>query len=388
MMRIALIVWTGAVVAITVFEAANAGKRLTWNEVVAVTVLSTQRRRKLENVNLADRAAYARRRQMDTPQQVVIVGGAGFGGPNRSPCLKTDAGPGDADRPESFHLTVEGVTTSEKGRLIVSYRLWGCLLLTVGVVGQTPVYGQKIQEVQSESAASANGPIAEPKPALDLVRVEQLIFTGTNQFRTQEKRGPLKTNPQLAGAGQAFAEYLAHTDKFSHTADGKEPWDRTTKAGYQHCIILENIAYEYNSAGFTAEALADDFVHGWENSPGHRKNMLDPDVQDIGVGLARSSRTGRYYAVQDFGRPKSAMITFKVFNRTDIPVTYTIDGQTCTASPDYTITYERSRPPELRFPWGDKVNVTEAARKVFRPASGASYTIRTTKGDAVTVDSQ
>ena len=150
--------------------------------------------------------------------------------------------------------------------------------------------------------------------------------------------------------------------------------------------VLENIAYEYNSAGFTAEALAGDCVRGWENSPGHRKNMLDPDVQDIGVGLARSSRTGRYYAVQDFGRPKSAMITFKVSNRTDTPVAYTIDGQTFTASPGYTITYERCRPPELRFQWGDKANVTEAARKVFRPASGASYTIRTTEGDAVTVD--
>jgi hypothetical protein len=91
--------------------------------------------------------------------------------------------------------------------------------------------------------------------------------------------------------------------------------------------------------------------------------------------------------VQDFGRPKSAMITFKVSNRTDTPVTYTIDCQTCTASPGYTITYERSRPPELRFPWSDKVKVTEAASKVFHPASGATYTIRTTEGDAVTVDS-
>jgi hypothetical protein len=81
------------------------------------------------------------------------------------------------------------------------------------------------------------------------------------------------------------------------------------------------------------------------------------------------------------------MITFTVSNRTEIPVTYTIDGQTFTASPGYTITYERSRPPELRFPWGDKVNVTEAARKLFRPASGAGYAIRTTDGDAITVDS-
>jgi uncharacterized protein YkwD len=266
--------------------------------------------------------------------------------------------------------------------------LWGCTLLTVCVLGQASAYGQRIQEVQSESADPGKGFIAEPKPALDLDRVKSLIFAGTNQFRTQEKRVPLKTNPQLAEAAQVFAEYLAETDKFSHTADGKEPWGRTTKAGYQNCIILENIAYEYNSAGFTAEALAGDCVRGWENSPGHRKNMLDPDVQDIGVGLARSSRTGRYYAVQDFGRPKSAMITFKVSNRTDTPVTYTIDGQTYTASPGYTITHERCRPPELRFPWGDKVNVTEAARKVFHPTTGASYTIHTTDGDAVTVNSQ
>ena len=138
----------------------------------------------------------------------------------------------------------------------MSYLLWGCLLLTVCVAGQTRVYGQRIQEVQSESADPGNGPIAEPKPALDLARIEHLIFTGTNLFRTQEKRAPLKINPELAGAAQAFAEYLAHTDKFSHTADGKEPWDRTTKVGYQNCIILENIAYEYNSAGFTAEVLA------------------------------------------------------------------------------------------------------------------------------------
>jgi uncharacterized protein YkwD len=252
--------------------------------------------------------------------------------------------------------------------------------VTACIVGQAHVYGQRIQEVQSESADRGNGPIAEPNLGLDLTHVELLVFIGTNQFRTQGKCAPLKTNPQLAEAAQAFAEYLAHTDKFSHTADGKEPWDRTTKTGYQHCIILENIAYEYNSAGFTAEALAGDFVRGWENSPGHRKNMLDPDVQDIGVGLARSSRTGRYYAVQDFGRPASAMITFKVSDRIDTPVTYTVDGQTFTASPGYTMTYERSRPPELRFPWSEKAKVTQAARRVYRPASGASYTIRTTKG--------
>ncbi len=260
--------------------------------------------------------------------------------------------------------------------------------MAVCVVGQTTAYGQKIQEFHTESVDPGNGPITEAKPAVDLKRVEQQIFSGTNKFRTQEKRGALKWNSELAVSAKSFAEYLASTDKFSHTADGKEPWDRTAKAGYKHCIVLENIAYEYDSDGFTAESLAGDCVVGWENSPGHRRNLLDPDVQDIGIGLARSSRTGRYYAVQDFGRPQSAMITFKVSDRIDTPVKYTIDGQACVVNPRETITYERSRPPVLLFTWDAKTSGTEADRKEFRPTNGASYTVRMTQENAVTVDSR
>jgi uncharacterized protein YkwD len=268
----------------------------------------------------------------------------------------------------------------------MSNRLWASALLAICLFCHTSAYAQKVHELQGESTEPGKGSDAAPQSDVDVGRTKELIFSRTNQFRAQEKRAALKTNPQLTEAAQAFAQYLAQSDKFSHTADGKEPWDRTAKAGYQHCIILENIAYEYSSAGFTTEDLASRFVTGWENSPGHRRNLLDPDVQDIGVGLARSSRTGRYYAVQDFGRPKSAMITFKVTNRLNHPVAYTLDGQRYAASPGYTITYERCRPVQLRFSWGEKENVTPAAKEVFQPTNNASYTIHTEEGDRVTVD--
>ncbi len=35
-----------------------------------------------------------------------------------------------------------------------------------------------------------------------------------------------------------------------------------------------------------------------------RKNMLAPEVTETGVAVARSGKTGRYYAVQMFGRPR------------------------------------------------------------------------------------
>jgi uncharacterized protein YkwD len=270
----------------------------------------------------------------------------------------------------------------------MSFQLRHSVLLTICVMSQSAVYGQRIQEIHTESAQAETDPIEAPNPALDLKRVRQLIFKKTNEFRTGEKRTLLKSNPELDKAAKDFAEYLAETDKFSHTADGQEPWDRTAKAGYEHAIVLENIAYEYNSEGFTAEELAKDCEHGWENSPGHRKNLLDADVQDIGIALARSSRTGRYYAVQDFGRPKSATITFKVSNRIETPVKYTVDGQKQTAGPLQTITHERSRPPELRFSWDEKVKVTPAAKMTFHPANGTSFTIRMTDDDEITIESK
>ena len=45
-------------------------------------------------------------------------------------------------------------------------------------------------------------------------------------------------------------------------------------------------------------------VEGWERSAAHRKNMLDRDATEIGVAVAHSPRTGRYYGVQVFGRPR------------------------------------------------------------------------------------
>jgi hypothetical protein len=95
--------------------------------------------------------------------------------------------------------------------------------------------------------------------------------------------------------------------------------------------------------------------------------MLDPDVQEIGVGVARSIKTGRYYAVQDFGRPHSAAISFKIHNTSDVPIKYDIDGQSLSVQPGYTITYERCRPPELRFQWPADATVTPDAKESVPP---------------------
>jgi len=105
------------------------------------------------------------------------------------------------------------------------------------------------------------------------------------------------------------------------------------------------------------------------------KNLLDPDLFDIGVGLAQSSKTGRYYAVQDFGRPKAKTIAFKITNDAKSTIHYTVDGKSFSLDPHYTVTHQRCRPPELDF--RDVQSKGEKAdEETFHPRTGAHYVVR------------
>jgi uncharacterized protein YkwD len=142
--------------------------------------------------------------------------------------------------------------------------------------------------------------------AADLPAVERSVIEGTNRFRQSQGLGPVHTDSMLDRAARDFAQYLAATDRFEHTADGRTPAGRAQAKGYEYCLVAENIAYEFSSRGFTTAALANGLVDGWIKSPGHRKNMLDARAVDTGVAVVQSVHTGRFYAVQMFGRRRAA----------------------------------------------------------------------------------
>jgi uncharacterized protein YkwD len=226
-------------------------------------------------------------------------------------------------------------------------------------------------------AASAQA--AETKTAGDkspnLTDVVERLISRTHAFRQQEGRPPVAPNPQLTAAAQDFATFMARTGQFSHTADGQTPEVRAKTHGYDPCLIAENIAYQRHPGGFTAEALAQGFFEGWQHSPDHRKNMLDPAVTETGVGVAQREQTSDYYAVQLFGRPTSQQIEFQLTNHTDATITYTIESHTFPLPPRTTRTHQQCRPPEVTFQWPGTQEPT-----TIHPNQGDRYTI--VRGDA------
>ena len=159
----------------------------------------------------------------------------------------------------------------------------------------------------------------------DLARVTSIVIEGTNRFRQEHRLAPLEADAKLSAAARDFADFMARTDKYGHTADDLGPLERAKRHGYAYCSLAENIGYQFRSGGFKTPAeLADGFVEGWKRSPGHRRNMMERDATEIGIAVARSAKSGRYYGVQLFGRPASNIIEFAVANESEQRVEYRI----------------------------------------------------------------
>ena len=218
--------------------------------------------------------------------------------------------------------------------------------------------------------AEAAPPVRGP-PRADPAAVAALVTQRTNTLRAANKLPALHVSRTLADAAQRFAEYMASTEHYGHEADGRRPADRALAQGYEYCIVAENIGYQFSSRGFATEELAERLVEGWEQSPEHRFNMLHPQVVDIGVGIARSERTRRYFGVQMFGRPKSESTRFEIANRSDAAIRYELDNEAFTLPPRVTRTHQGCFSGALRVMWPDG-----PTSPGFQPRDGARYAVQ------------
>ena len=128
------------------------------------------------------------------------------------------------------------------------------------------------------------------------------VLNLVNAQRQQNSCGPLAANAKLQNAAQKHAVDMAVQDYFEHTGkNGSTPGDRITAEGYAFSTWAENIA----AGSSTPQAVMD----SWMNSPGHRANILNCNLTEIGIGyyyLANDTGTvnWNHYWVQVFGRPQ------------------------------------------------------------------------------------
>jgi len=138
----------------------------------------------------------------------------------------------------------------------------------------------------------------------------------TNELRASAGLKELSKNDSLNKAATDFAHFMLAESKYGHRADGRRPAERAEIAGYDYCVVRENIAYRVDPDRPDASAVAQDFFDGWKESEGHRENMLGEHISETGVAVVSNDGV-TFYAVQMFGRPASAKFKIQIKNETN-----------------------------------------------------------------------
>lgn len=108
-------------------------------------------------------------------------------------------------------------------------------------------------------------------------------------IRKSSGLAPLEPDTQLERAAKQQAEFMAAAGKMEHTTGrGKDFLTRVRGQGIE-VAAAENIAY----GRFGMDGL----FSAWVNSPGHRRNMLDPRFSRFGLASAKGEGDRRYWAL-------------------------------------------------------------------------------------------
>lgn len=105
-----------------------------------------------------------------------------------------------------------------------------------------------------------------------------------NAYRRKNGLKPLRLNVALTEAAKAHSRDLAKWDRISHFgSDGSNPWDRVKRAGFNAKVAAENVG--------TGQTSIDEVMKGWQTSPGHNKNLLLADADQMGIALVQDPKT-------------------------------------------------------------------------------------------------
>jgi uncharacterized protein YkwD len=135
---------------------------------------------------------------------------------------------------------------------------------------------------------------------LDLAFASEIVEL-TNQTRLANGLNPVTENQALVASAQGYADLHAHVspDRLDHNLNGSTLDSRIEAEGYAGWTFLaENLVWGSADPSLSpAEA-----VQQWLDSPAHRDNLLNPTVNEIGVGCYVSAAQQPFrICVQDFG---------------------------------------------------------------------------------------
>jgi len=185
-------------------------------------------------------------------------------------------------------------------------------------------FGQSADYYQISAEEFLNSDIVHERftsDEIDETRLEATIFHCVNQVRRQHQLTEFKFHPRLNQIARAHSKEMAELNYFSHQSPIKK--NETMIQRFRNAQtnwsgqLAENIAVSYTKSSLlsgyfpgeienypydTCLEFAKNILDKWLASAGHRKNILNPQLKRMAIGVARGRLNGldAIYVTQNF----------------------------------------------------------------------------------------
>lgn len=142
---------------------------------------------------------------------------------------------------------------------------------------------------------------SKPLEKSSIAELEKYAIQLINESRSKERASAVSENSALSNLARDYAEYMVKRGNFSHVdPDGRDPQVRAKQAGIK-CGVYENLSFHTRnliSDKDCIKACHEQMMAEPPNQHNHRYNILHPDHQLVGVGIARDD--GKIMMVHEF----------------------------------------------------------------------------------------
>lgn len=144
----------------------------------------------------------------------------------------------------------------------------------------------------SQSSTTPTSTTTSTQTTSTLSAYEQKVVDLTNQERAKNGLPALKVDLTLSKMAHEKSRDMSLNGYFSHTSPTYgSPFDMMKTYGITYSYAGENIAM--------GQKTPEEVVNAWMNSDGHRKNILSPNYNYIGVGYVSQ---GNYWTQEFIGK--------------------------------------------------------------------------------------
>lgn len=140
--------------------------------------------------------------------------------------------------------------------------------------------------ITPEEKGSIDLEFTQPEYSVDVESERQMVVM-VNEERAKEGIKPLELDLRLVEVGRAHSKDMFERGYFSHfSPEGEDVGDRLNESGVYYTFAGENLALAPN---------VNRAHSGLMDSPGHRRNILDPAFARVGIGVIDGGVYGKMF---------------------------------------------------------------------------------------------